>query len=188
MTTQVTTSHLSIPVSASDHAQGRSTAPVTLVEYGDYQCPFCGQAYPIVKALQKRLGDQLRFVFRNFPLEDAHPHAVHAAMAAEAAAASGGERAFWAMHDALLEHQDGLDDTRLARYAASAGVAATTVTDAITSNRYADRIEADLAGGVRSGVNGTPTFFINGTRYDGDWTDEAAFGDALSAAAREGAA
>ncbi len=102
------------PVGASDHVQGPAKAPVTLLEYGDYECPYCGEAYAVVKALQKRLGDQVRFVFRNFPLAEAHPHAEHAAEAAEAAGAQG---KFWEMHDMLYENQDALEDDDLVRYA-----------------------------------------------------------------------
>ncbi len=102
------------PVGANDHVQGTANAPVTLVEYGDYECPYCGEAYPIVKALQERLGKQMRFVFRNFPLSEMHPHAEHAAEAAEAA---GGQGKFWEMHDLLYENQDALEDEDLARYA-----------------------------------------------------------------------
>src|SRR5918911_2838772 len=101
---------LTVPVSHEDHAAGAADAPVTLVEYGDYECPHCGRAYPIIKAIQQRLGERLRFVFRNFPLKEAHPHAEHAAEAAEAAAAQG---QFWGMHDALFEHQERLEDADL---------------------------------------------------------------------------
>jgi protein-disulfide isomerase len=111
--------HLTPPVGERDHSQGPADAPVTLVEYGDYECPSCGQAYPIVKALQERLGARLRFVFRNFPLTNAHPHAEHAAEAAEAAAAQG---RFWEMHDRLYERQRALDDAHLARHAADIGL------------------------------------------------------------------
>src|SRR5262249_40759922 len=104
---------LTQPVSERDHIQGPDSAPVTLVEYGDYECPYCGQAYPIVKEVQQRLGDRLRFVFRNFPLTNAHPHAEHAAEAAEAAGAQG---QFWEMHDSLYEHQSALDDAHLEEY------------------------------------------------------------------------
>jgi protein-disulfide isomerase len=104
------TARLTVPVSQRDHQQGPATAPVTLVEYGDYECPYCGEAYPIVKEIKLRLGDRLRFVFRNFPLTQSHPHAEHAAEAAEAAAAQG---KFWEMHDSLFEHQQALDDTHL---------------------------------------------------------------------------
>src|SRR5512132_3360495 len=101
------TAVLSVPVSADDHAQGPPDAPVTLVEYGDYECPHCGRAYPIVRKVQLRLGDRLRFVFRNFPLSEAHPHAEHAAEAAEAAGTQG---KYWEMHDTLFEHQQALGD------------------------------------------------------------------------------
>src|SRR5207248_6721671 len=114
MTQESGTARLTLPVSQRDHQQGPETAPVTLVEYGDYECPYCGEAYPIVKEIQRRLGDRLRFVFRNFPLTQSHPHAEHAAEAAEAAAAHG---TFWAMHDALFEHQRALDDDGLLRLA-----------------------------------------------------------------------
>src|SRR5436305_12607697 len=108
------TARLTLPVSQHDHQQGPETAPVTLVEYGDYECPYCGEAYPIVKEIQRRLGDRLRFVFRNFPLTQSHPHAEHAAEAAEAAAVQG---KFWQMHDSLLEHQRPRADAHLAHYA-----------------------------------------------------------------------
>src|SRR5579862_4735515 len=102
---------LTLPVTSRDHADGAADAAVTLVEYGDFECPHCGRAYPIVKAVQRELGHRLRFVFRPFPLAESHPHAQHAAEAAEAAAAQG---AFWPMHDALFEHQQALDDAHLA--------------------------------------------------------------------------
>src|SRR5437016_12393269 len=114
MTQESGTALLTPPVGQRDHQRGPETAPVTLVEYGDYECPFCGKAYPIVKEIQRRLGDQLRFVFRNFPLTQSHPHAEHAAEAAEAAAGQG---KFWEMHDTLFEHQHALDDTHLVNYA-----------------------------------------------------------------------
>src|SRR5919199_5615233 len=112
-------SQLPLPVAERDHIQGPSTAPVTLVEYGDYECPYCGAAHPIVKEVQRRLGDRLRFVFRHFPLTNVHPHAQHAAEAAEAAGAQG---KFWAMHDTLFEHQRALDDAHLEEHAAALGL------------------------------------------------------------------
>src|SRR5881275_517537 len=115
MTQESETAKLTPLVSQHDHQQGPETAPVTVVEYGDYECPYCGEAYPIVKEIQLRLGERLRFVFRNFPLKEAHPHAEHAAEAAEAAAGQG---KFWQMHDSLFEHQQALDDAHLVRYAA----------------------------------------------------------------------
>src|SRR6187399_2394331 len=110
---------LTLPVGARDHAQGLPDAALTLVEYGDYECPHCGRAYPIVKEVQRRLGSKLRFVFRNFPLSESHPHAQHAAEAAEGAATQG---RFWEMHDALYEHQHALDDRHLVGYAAKLGL------------------------------------------------------------------
>jgi len=173
--------HLRTPVSSGDHAEGPADAPITLVEYGDYECSFCGRAYPIVKKLQQHLGKRMRFVFRNFPIPDSHPHALHAALAAEAVAALSGEEPFWAMHDALYEHQDALDDAHLMRYASQAGADDTAVGQAVARGEFADRVQADIASGARSGVNGTPTFFINGERYDDDWTDLTTFAAALEA-------
>jgi len=152
------------PVGANDHIQGPAKAPVTLVEYGDYECPYCGEAYPVVKALQKRLGEQVRFVFRNFPLAEAHPHAEHAAEAAEAAGAQG---KFWEMHDLLYENQDALDDQDLVRYASALKLDVPRFVKEMKARTYVERVRADFSSGVRSGVNGTPTFFINGARHDG---------------------
>jgi protein-disulfide isomerase len=177
---------LSPPVGDQDHADGPADAPVTLVEYGDYQCPHCGRAYPRVKAVQKRLGKRLRFVFRNFPLAESHPEAMHAAEAAESVAANSGDEAFWKMHDLLYEHQqddlDALDDAHLARYAAEAGADAEQVERDLAGEAYEERVRTDFMSGVRSGVNGTPTFFINGVRYDGDWSDVSAFAADIEAA------
>jgi protein-disulfide isomerase len=155
---------LTLPVSPRDHIRGPASAPVTLVEYGDYQCPFCGEAAPIVDEVQRRLGDRLRFVFRNFPLTEMHPHAEHAAEAAEAAAAHG---KFWEMHDTLYANQGALDDRHLAEYAASLGLKPDEIKQALAGHSHADLIREDFLSGVRSGVNGTPTFFINGVRHDG---------------------
>ena len=152
------------PVGANDHVQGSAKAPVTLVEYGDYECPYCGEAYSVVKELQKRLGDQMRFVFRNFPLAQAHPHAEHAAEAAEAAAAQG---KFWEMHDMLYENQDALEDEDLVRYARALHLDVPRFVKEMEAGTYTERVREDFRSGVRSGVNGTPTFFINGARHDG---------------------
>jgi protein-disulfide isomerase len=157
------TARLTVPVSQRDHQQGPATAPVTLVEYGDYECPYCGEAYPIVKEIQRRLGDRLRFVFRNFPLTQSHPHAEHAAEAAEAAAAQG---KFWEMHDYLFEHQQALDDAHLVHYAAALQLDQEKFEREMTEHVYAPRVREDFLSGVRSGVNGTPTFYINGVRHD----------------------
>jgi protein-disulfide isomerase len=153
---------------ARDHIAGPNDAPVTLVEYGDYECPYCGRAYPIVKRIQEALGHQLRFVFRNFPLSEMHPHAAHAAAAAESAATQG---KFWEMHDLLYEHQRSLADIHLMQLAVKLGLDAEKLIDEVKDGIYADRVEEDFLSGVRSGVNGTPTFFINGHRYNGSWEE-----------------
>jgi protein-disulfide isomerase len=151
-------------VSARDHAQGPADAPITLVEYGDFECPHCGRAYPIVKAMQHALGDQLRFVFRHFPLAKSHLHAEHAAEMAEAAGQHG---QFWPMHDLLFAHQDALEDEDLVAYAASLGIDPAWAAAALVQGLFVQRVREDFASGVKSGVNGTPTFFINDARYDG---------------------
>ncbi|GGJ04673.1 DsbA family protein [Neoroseomonas lacus] len=156
-------SRLSIPVSASDHAQGADNAAVTLVEYGDYQCPHCGEAYPILKAVQRTMGDGLRFVFRNFPLTEMHPHALRAAEFAEMAAGAG---LFWQAHDLLYENQEALGERDLLAYGHRLGLPSDVVAGAF-DGRFDQKIRDDFRGGVRSGVNGTPTLFINGLRYDG---------------------
>ena len=179
---------LRVPVTAQDHAQGPADAPVTLVEYGDFECPHCGRAHSVVQAVQARLGDRVRFVFRHFPLTEIHPHALHAAEAAESAGAQAGKPAFWATHDAIFAHQrdarGALSDARLAAYAEAAGASAAVVLADLAADAHLARVEADFAGGVRSGVNGTPTFYVNGVRFDGDWTDADAFATALEDAAR----
>lgn len=171
---------LTLPVGPRDHAQGAADAAVTLVEYGDYECPHCGRAYPIVKEVQRRLGAKLRFVFRNFPLNESHPHAQHAAEAAEAAAAQG---KFWEMHDALFERQNALDDRHLVSYAQALGLDESRFAHELRSHVYHDRVREDFLSGVRSGVNGTPTFFINGVRFDDSW-DPDTLTETLQAAIR----
>jgi protein-disulfide isomerase len=164
MTRTEWTAELVLPVSEErDHIQGPSDAPVTLVEYGDYECPYCGAAYPIVKEVQARMADRLRFVFRNFPITTSHPHAEHAAEAAEAAAAQG---RFWEMHDHLYEHQRHLEDPDLHEYAKRLGLDVETFDKEFAEHVHADRVREDFMSGVRSGVNGTPTFYINGKRHD----------------------
>jgi len=181
MTAIDSTGTLTPPVSDRDHAQGPSNAKVTLVEYGDYECPYCGSADPIVKKLQHQLGPQMRFVFRNFPLREAHPHALHAAIAAEAVGVHG-EDQFWQMHDLLYRNHDALEDEDLVGYAESIGVPGAEVVDAFAGGKLAERVRADFRSGIRSGVNGTPTFFVNGERYDGNWTDVRSFLSALRGA------
>jgi protein-disulfide isomerase len=167
------------PVSERDHISGPATAPVTLVEYGDYQCPYCGMANPIVDEVRRELGDQLRFVFRNFPLTEVHPYAEHAAEIAEAA---GAQHKFWEMHDMLYAHQDALQDQHLAEYATLLGIPGSEVKRALAQHAYADRVREDFMSGVRSGVNGTPTFFINGVRHDGDYERDTLLAAIASAA------
>ena len=160
----IPTSKLTRPVAQRDHLQGSIDASIALVEYGDYECPFCGEVYPIIKAVQERLGDRLCFAFRNFPLVNAHPHAQHAAEAAEAAGAQG---KFWEMHDLLFENQDALADEDLAQYAAALGLDARRVIAEVLAGAHLARVREDFKSGAKGGVNGTPTFFINGVRYDG---------------------
>ena len=152
------------PVGPRDHMQGPADAPVTLVEFGDYECPYCGQAYVVVKELQERLGDQMCFVFRNFPLAQAHPHAEEAAEAAEAAGAQG---KFREMHDILYENQDALEPEDLVQYARALRLDLPRFVREMGDHLYAERVREDFRSGVRSGVNGTPTFFINGVRHNG---------------------
>ena len=153
-----------------DHIQGPASAPVTLVEYGDYQCPFCGAAYPMLKDVQARMGDGLRFVFRNFPISTSHPNAELAAEAAEAAAVQG---RFWEMHDLLYENQDRLGGEDLHAYAESLGLDLETFDRELAGHAYAARVHEDFMSGVHSGVNGTPTFYLNGGRYDGSYETES---------------
>ena len=163
-------------VDGDDHSAGPDDAPITLVEYGDFECPHCGRAYPIVKAVQKQLGDSLRFVFRNFPITGSHPHAQHAAEASEAAAA---QDHYWEMHDTLFENQGALEDRNLLEYAGKIGLDVNDFRMELESGVYASDVEEDVSTGIRSGVNGTPTFFVNGERFDGDWTDPDLFARAL---------
>ena len=162
--------HLGVPVSERDHSQGPATAAVTLVQYGDYECPYTRQSTTIVRAIQQQLGDKLRFVFRNFPLTEIHPHALHAAFAAEAAAAQG---KFWQMHDYIFHHQHTLEDVDLEQFAEAVGLDMPQFARDMAERPYLSRIEEDLKSGIRSGVRGTPTFFINGVLYPGSWEQEA---------------
>ncbi|RYD89899.1 MAG: DsbA family protein [Sphingomonadales bacterium] len=172
---------LTLPVSANDHAQGDADAPVTLVEYGDYQCPYCGAAYGIVKSVQKQLGKKLRFVFRNFPLNQAHPMAELAAEAAEAAGAQG---KFWEMHDALYENQDQLGQELIETLVERLRLDAARFEADLEERKFQPRVKHDFMGGVRSGVNGTPGFFINGKRYDESWDEEPLTAALLKAASQ----
>jgi protein-disulfide isomerase len=167
--TKSSSAELTMIVSGRDHAQGSEEAPVTLVEYGDYECPHCGRAYPIIKNIQKQLGDNLRFVFRNFPITRVHPHAQ---IAAEAAEAAGAQNKFWEMHDMLYEHQGALEKADLSEYALDLRLDMVRFESEMASHTYNERVREDFKSGIRSGVNGTPTFYINGGRYDGSWDEE----------------
>ena len=156
--------NLKVPVAPADHVLGDEQAPVTLVEYGDYECPHCGHAHPIVKAVKKHFGKQLRFVYRHFPLTQIHPHAETAAETAEFAGVNG---RFWDMHDGIFENQDRLSVALLAELAEELELSAEDLAAALESREFAPVVKAQFLGGVRSGVNGTPTFFINGYRYEG---------------------
>jgi len=152
-------SHLRIPVSDQDHSIGPVGAVVTLVEYGDYQCPYCGEAFPVVKELLKEYDGKIRFVFRNFPIAEIHPEAVDAAFVAEFASDHG---EFWQAHDLLYENQTELGPQLYQRICDALGLSADELETAAKENKYTARIKADEEGGIRSGVNGTPTFFLNG--------------------------
>ena len=165
MTQNYKAPRLTLPVGERDHSEGPADAPLVLVEYGDYQCPYCGAAYPIVKKVQKELGTKLRFVFRNFPITNAHPHAQWAAETAEAVGAQG---KFWEMHDYLYENQASLgDEAFFAKHEKKLGLDVPKLEREFAQHVYAPRVQEDFMSGVRSGVNGTPTFFINGQRYHG---------------------
>ncbi len=157
---------LRVPVTAADHRLGQDDAPVTLVEYGDFECPHCAAAYAIMRTIRKKMGDRLRFVFRHFPLTQVHPHAMHAAEAAEAA---GAQRKFWEMYEILFGRQDALDDRDLVRYANSLRLDVRRFEEEMKSEKYVPQIRQQFQMGIHSGVNGTPSFFINGARYDGSW-------------------
>lgn len=168
---------LAVPVNPRDHILGPEKARVTLVEYGDYECPFCGQAHPIVKDILREFGKDVRFVFRHFPLSQVHPHAMLAAQAAEAA---GLQRRFWEMHDVLYENQDVLEPQDILVYATRLRLNLDAFESALEDEDIVRKIKSDFRGGVRSGVNGTPSFYINGLKYEGPW-DEGSLQEALFA-------
>ena len=157
-------------VDDSDWAKGPADASITLLEYGDFECPYCGSVFWELRRLESAVGDQVRFVFRHFPLTQVHPHALLAAEAAEAAGAQG---RFWEMHDLLFQNQQNLEAPALLAYAADLGLDMGRVTRDLQEHRYLQKIQRDFVEGVRSGVNGTPTFFINGERHNGAYTAEA---------------
>lgn len=156
---------LSRPVSRADHVHGSEGAPVTLVEYADFECPHCLGAYWMLKEMTAWLGDDLRYVFRHFPVSDLHSHAQAAAEAAEAAAGDG---KFWQMHDVLYEHQQMLDDRSLVSYASIINLDGCKFKQQMAERDFANKVHSDVESGVASGVSTTPTFFINGVRHDGE--------------------
>jgi protein-disulfide isomerase len=163
-----------VPVTRDDHILGPQESRVTLVEYGDYQCPHCRLAHPIVQRVRTELGSQLRYVFRHFPLSQIHPLAEPAAESAEFA---GAHARFWEMHDGIYENQDRLGVPLLLALAEILGLPERELDHALETGKYSDKVRQDFMGGVRSGVNGTPAFFINGERHVGGY----AFGDLIAA-------
>jgi protein-disulfide isomerase len=161
---------LTVPVDDEDHVRGPATARVSLLEYGDYECPYCGAAFPVVERLLQIVGDDVRFAYRHFPLSQIHPHAQQAAEAAEAAGAQG---AFWEMHELLFTHQDRLGVRDLIGYAAALRLDVQRFAIDLESRRHAPRVREHFLSGVRSGVNGTPTFFVDGVRHNGGWDLES---------------
>jgi protein-disulfide isomerase len=166
---------LTVPVGEGDHLLGPRTASLTLVEYGDYECPFCGDAYPVVEEVRGLLRDELLFAYRHFPLTQIHPHAALAAEAAEAADAQG---LFWEMHGRLFLHQDRLAPADLVEHARVLGLDLARFERDLATREYGPKVRAQFLSGVRSGVNGTPTFFVNGVRHNGGY-DLASLLDAL---------
>jgi protein-disulfide isomerase len=156
------------PVSNRDNIYGSTDAVIELVEYGDYQCPYCGEAYPIVKTIQERFGSDLKFVFRNFPLSKIHPQAKIAALATEAAARQG---KFWEMHDTIFENQQRLHQSALIEYAKLVELDMKQFKNDLADDALAEKVESDFESGMRSGVNATPTFFISGEKYNGNWKE-----------------
>jgi protein-disulfide isomerase len=179
MTTRTNTAELTPVSERRDHIRGSPSAPVLLLEYGDYECPYCGQAHYVLQDLKDQLGDTVRLAFRNFPLVQIHPHAEKAAEAAEAAGAQG---RFWKMHDTLFENQQALELEDLVGYAQQLGLDLGRFQIELLQGLYAPRVREDLLSGVRAGVTGTPTFFINGRRHQGAWDLQsltAAIADAM---------
>lgn len=157
---------LTLPVDIRDHTQGDPNAAITLLEYGDYECPYCGKAYSVIKQLQDKMGKRLLFAFRNFPLTDMHPNAE---LAAEAAEAAGKQGKFWEMHDALYENQDELGEPLIIRISKQIGLDVDELLADLRARAFKARVREDFMTGVRSGVSGTPGFFINGVKFNRQW-------------------
>ncbi len=171
-------SELSVPVSEQDHHQGRLDAPVVLVEYADYQCPYCGEAFPLVQRLQQRFGDELCFVFRNFPLVQSHPQALPAAITAEYAGTHG---KFWEAHDALFRSQQQLGEVVYRALMRQLGLSEDGLAAAMDKPSSLGRIQSDIEGAMRSGVDGTPAFFVNGRRFQPQQSFEELYDDIVAA-------
>jgi protein-disulfide isomerase len=163
--------HIKTPADSApdDHVAGNKQSALVLVEYGDFECPYCGAAHPIIKEIQRTMGENLCFVFRHFPLRTIHPRSGPAAEASEAAAAIN---AFWPMHDLLFENQENLENEDLLRYGAEVGLDPDQLANDIAQGRFSARVQEDVISGMRHGVNGTPTFFINGVRHNGSFEYE----------------
>jgi protein-disulfide isomerase len=161
---------LTPPVNKNDHIQGEAAARIELVEYGDFQCSFCGEAYHIVKSIQNRFGSDLKFVFRHFPLTEIHHHAKMAAVAAEAAGRQG---KFWQMHDMLYENQDELHLSALRAYAAILEMDVLKFDEDMDDEALFQKVQDDFESGLRSGVHGTPTFYVNGEKYSLNWDESS---------------
>lgn len=157
---------MKLAVNKDDHILGPADAPIELIEYADYQCPYCLKSYFVVRDVREKLGDNVRFVFRNFPLTEVHPHALHAAMAAEIAASYG---KFWEMYDLLFENQNALDDYYLLEYAKRLGIKADQFEAGFGEERFYQKVKNDYDSGIENGVEGTPTFFVNGEKFNGNW-------------------
>jgi len=157
---------MSLKITQTDHVQGSADAAVELIEYADYQCPYCRQAYYILREVKRQLGNDLKLVFRNFPLPELHPYAVHAAIAAEIANDYG---KFWEMHDMLFENQEYLDDSHLLSYAKKIGLDPSKFEAGYEDDTYYNKVNSDYTSGIQNGVEGTPTFFINGEKFEGNW-------------------
>lgn len=163
-------SKLLLPIQPEDHVHGTPEARYTLVEYGDYECPGCGQLFLVIRELYNRLQDDICLVFRHYPLSGAHPHAQQAAESAEAA---GAQDRFWEMHDLLFENQAALATKNLYQYAEKLGLDGKRFRAELTNRTYEDRVREDFRRGVSNGVYGTPALFINGVRHDGAWDLES---------------
>jgi protein-disulfide isomerase len=164
---------IAVPITARDHARGPDSAPVTLVEYGDFECPYCGAAYPVVAGLHERFADRLRVVFRHFPLTNVHPMAQAAAEASEWAEAQG-PGLFWQMHDLLYQQQKELSEAHLVRLATQLKLDGASLARTLKDHLFFARVKEDFLGGIKSGVKGTPAFFINDVRHQGDASTLAA--------------